>query len=84
MPSDNNHPDDGKLISPEKQTAGLSRSYALAMELPFILVAAVAVGGLAGHFLDIWLHSKPYLMLVLGALGFIGGMREMLRRLSKL
>ena len=53
------------------------------MELPFILVSAVFVGGVAGYFLDRWLGSRPYLMLGLGALGFFAGVRELLRRLPK-
>jgi len=48
-----------------------------------VLVAAVAVGGLIGYFLDRWLHTKPVLMLVLGFLGFFGGLRDVLRRLPQ-
>ena len=55
----------------------------MAMELPFILVAAIVLGGLVGYFLDHWLHTKPYLMLVFGFLGFFGGLRDLLRRVSK-
>ncbi|MBZ5701138.1 MAG: AtpZ/AtpI family protein [Acidobacteriia bacterium] len=53
----------------------------MAMELPFVLVSAIVVGGLMGYFLDRWLHTKPVLMLVFGALGFIAGVRDVLRRL---
>jgi len=53
------------------------------MDLPFVLVGAVLVGGILGYFLDRWLHTKPYLMLVLGAVGFSVGVRDVLRRLSK-
>jgi len=52
------------------------------MELPFVLVSAVVVGGLFGYFLDRWLHTKPVFLLILGGLGFIAGLRDMLRRLS--
>jgi ATP synthase protein I len=55
----------------------------MALELPFVLVAAIIVGGLLGFFLDQWLHTKPYLMLILGFLGFFGGLRDVLRRVSK-
>jgi F0F1-type ATP synthase assembly protein I len=34
-----------------------------------------------GYFLDRWLHTKPWLMLVFGGLGFFGGVRDILRRL---
>jgi ATP synthase protein I len=53
------------------------------LELPFILVGSIAVGGCLGYFLDRWLHTKPYLMLVFGILGFCGGLRDLLRRVSK-
>jgi len=55
----------------------------MAMEVPFVIVSAIAVGGLIGFFLDRWLHTKPYLTLALGFLGFFGGLREVLRRLDK-
>ncbi|HEV2196415.1 MAG TPA: AtpZ/AtpI family protein [Candidatus Acidoferrum sp.] len=51
-----------------------------AMELPFTFVAAVAVGGLIGYFLDQWLHTGPWLMVVFGGLGFAGGILEIARR----
>jgi len=51
------------------------------MELPFTLVGAVLLAGAIGFFLDKWLHTKPWLMLALGILGFIGGVREVIRRL---
>lgn len=50
------------------------------MELPFTFVAAVAVGGLIGYFLDQWLHTGPWLMVVFGGLGFAGGILEIMRR----
>jgi len=53
----------------------------MAMELPFVLVGAVLLGGLIGFFLDRWFHTKPFLMLVFGALGFFGGVRDVIRRL---
>jgi ATP synthase protein I len=83
MPSDNNDNKDDKLTPTEQRAAGFSRQFATAMELPFILVAAIVVGGLIGYFLDAWLHTKPYLMLVFGFLGFFAGLRDMLRRASK-
>ena len=57
-----------------------STQLANAMELPFTFVAAVAVGGLIGYFLDRWLHTSPWLMVVFGAFGFAGGILEILRR----
>ncbi|HTB94220.1 MAG TPA: AtpZ/AtpI family protein [Candidatus Sulfotelmatobacter sp.] len=55
----------------------------MAMELPFIFVGCIVVGGAIGYFLDAWLHTKPALMIVFGALGFVAGLRDILRRLAK-
>jgi F0F1-type ATP synthase assembly protein I len=56
---------------------------ALAMELPFVMVAWVVALGGGGYLLDRWLHTSPALMLVGGVLGFAGGMRDLLKRLSR-
>jgi F0F1-type ATP synthase assembly protein I len=82
MPSDNNDNKDDRLTPAQANAAGFSRQFAMALELPFILVAAIVLGGLVGYFLDGWLHTKPYLMLVFGFLGFFGGLRDLLRRVS--
>jgi F0F1-type ATP synthase assembly protein I len=60
-----------------------SSQTALAMELPFTIVGAVLLGGLLGYFLDHWLHTKMIFTLVLGSLGFAGGLKEVLRRLAQ-
>jgi F0F1-type ATP synthase assembly protein I len=60
-----------------------SSQAALAMELPFTIVGAVLLGGVLGYFLDHWLHTKLIFTLVLGALGFAGGLKEVLRRLAQ-
>ena len=54
---------------------------AIAMELPFTFAGAILLAGGAGYLLDRSLHTKPIFMLILGALGFIAGIREVLRRL---
>jgi ATP synthase protein I len=56
---------------------------ALAMELPFLLAGGALVGGLFGFLLDRWLHTKPWLMILMGAVGFAVGLRDMLKRLDK-
>ena len=67
-----------------KSKAGaIARQFALASELPFIVVAGVVGGGGIGWMFDRWLHTKPWLMLVLGAVGFFAAVRDMLRRLDK-
>jgi F0F1-type ATP synthase assembly protein I len=55
---------------------------ALALELPFTIVGAVVVGALLGYFLDHRLHTKVTFTLILGILGFVAGLREVLRRLG--
>jgi ATP synthase protein I len=83
MPSDNKLDKEDRLTPAQQNAAGFSRQFAMAIELPFVLVAAIVVGGLVGYFLDNWLHTKPYLMLVFGFLGFFGGLRDLLRRVAK-
>jgi ATP synthase protein I len=81
--SDNKEKNASGSTPSEEKAAGFSRQFAMAMELPFVIVASVVVGGLLGFFLDRWLHTKPYLMLVLGFLGFFGGLRDVLRRVGR-
>jgi F0F1-type ATP synthase assembly protein I len=77
-------PDSSGQRSPEVTKAKkYSSQTALAMELPFTIVGAVLLGGLLGYFLDHWLHTKIIFTLVLGALGFAGGLKEVLRRLAQ-
>jgi ATP synthase protein I len=66
---------------PNKNALSLGAQTALAMELPFTLVGTVVVGGLIGYLLDKWLHTSPWLLLLFGAIGFFGGVREVLRRM---
>ncbi len=81
MPSDNK-PENSDSPSPGvEKVKDVSNQAAIAMELPFVLVSAVVVGGLLGYFLDHWIHTKPWLMLVFGGIGFYAGIREVLRRL---
>ena len=82
MPSDPNANRNDDLTPAEKQAKGFSQQFAAAMELPFVMVGTLVVGGLIGFYLDRWLHTKPFLMLIFGALGFFGGVRDVLRRLA--
>jgi F0F1-type ATP synthase assembly protein I len=58
------------------------RQLANVMDLPFVLVGSVVIGAAAGYFLDRRFGSSPVLTLVLGALGFGGGIFEVIRRLT--
>ncbi len=68
---------------PAKNPPGFLNQLALAMELPFVLVGGVVMGGAIGYFLDQKLHTGPWLLLAFGLLGFAGGLRELLRRLNQ-
>ena len=79
MPSDDK-PDNESVPPPLRKAQNTSTQLANAMELPFTFVAAVAVGGLIGYFLDRWLHTAPWLMIIFGCFGFAGGILEIIRR----
>ncbi len=82
MPSDNKPENPGSPSPAEEKAKDVSNQAAIAMELPFVLVSAVVVGGLLGYFLDRWLHTKPIFLLVFGGIGFVAGVRDVLRRLG--
>jgi Uncharacterized protein conserved in bacteria len=73
--------DDANLSPTLKKTKEVTGDSAMAMELPFTLVGAILLAGGAGYLLDRWLNTKPIFMIILGALGFIAGVREVIRRL---
>jgi len=69
-------------MSPEQRRAKkYSTNTALALELPFTIVGAALVGGALGYFVDRWFHTHWVFTLILGGLGFAGGVREVIRRL---
>ena len=80
-PSDSQTP--AKVPGPPGRGASLARQFAMAVELPFIFVATVLIGGLMGAGVDHWLHTRPFGMLIGGAFGFAAGVRDLLRRISK-
>jgi F0F1-type ATP synthase assembly protein I len=73
-----NNDETSPIVSKTKQVANDS---AIAMELPFTFAGAILLAGGVGFLLDRWLHTKPIFTLVLGAIGFIAGVREVIRRL---
>jgi ATP synthase protein I len=73
--------DSKKLTAAQKEARDMTVKAGLAMELPFTLAGAVVVGGLVGYFLDKWLHTAPWMLIVFGGLGFAGGVSEVVRRL---
>lgn len=51
--------------------------------LGFILPAGAVAGYMLGWLLDIWLHTKPVLAILMGFLGAAGGIVEVLRILTR-
>lgn len=68
---------------PKSKAGGMARQFAMATELPFLVAAGALGGGGIGWLLDRWLHTKPWLMLVVGCVGFFAAVRDMLRRLDR-
>jgi F0F1-type ATP synthase assembly protein I len=69
--------------APGRRNASFARQLAMAMELPFLMVGGILLGGGVGYLLDRWLHIAPALTLAGGAFGFGVAMRDILRRLSR-
>ena len=61
------HPDETHPLAPQ---SGLGTALRLAAEM----ISALLVGGGIGWFLDRWLDTKPWLLLVFLLLGAIAGM----------
>jgi ATP synthase protein I len=76
-------PDSSPSPAPRKRPDNSASQSASALELPIVMVSAIVVGGVFGYFLDRWLHTKPWLMLLLGGVGFYAGVRDVLRRVSR-
>jgi F0F1-type ATP synthase assembly protein I len=68
---------------PRKRPTGFVNQLALAMELPFIMIGSTLIGGGIGWLLDRQFHTSPGLTLLFGALGFAGGIWDILKRLSR-
>jgi ATP synthase protein I len=66
-----------------KKDPSARRQIAIALELPFLLVGPAVVGGAIGFFLDRWLHTKPWIMLLLGLCGAALGLRDTLKAASR-
>ena len=69
---------------PRRSAGSFAHQTAIAMELPFTLVGPILVGGAFGYFLDRWLSTTPWLILILTGVGFYAGVREVYRRYQKM
>jgi F0F1-type ATP synthase assembly protein I len=78
---DNNR--DSKIPpAPPRDPQGFARQLGNVMDLPFVLVGSVVIGAGLGYLLDKRFGTSPILAMILGLLGFAGGMYEVIRRLS--
>lgn len=68
-----------KDLNNPKSPGDYARQLAMAMELPFLLVAPAIVCGAIGFLLDIWLHTKPVFLLILGLAGVVIGIVDVLK-----
>ena len=69
--------------TPGKEAGSVARQFSMAMELPFVMVGGILVGGGLGYLMDRWLHTAPAFVLLGGAVGFGIAIRDILRRLSR-
>jgi F0F1-type ATP synthase assembly protein I len=69
--------------APRKNPSRSMNQLAMALELPFIMIACIVIAGGAGYLIDRWLHTSPAFTLILGFLGFGGGIWDIIRRLSR-
>jgi ATP synthase protein I len=47
-----------------------------------MLSSMVVAGFLLGYVLDVWLDTKPILMVILGVMGFVGGILKVCKLLN--
>ena len=71
------------MVGSSKKSGNLWSQIGLYTSLGFILPAAALVGSAAGWLLDRWLHTSPWLTVVLGFLGAGAGLTEVLRILGR-
>jgi ATP synthase protein I len=75
-------PDSPSPRPPNDGSGGLVRQLANVLDLPFVLVGAVVIGAIVGYFVDRRFGTSPTFTLILGGLGFVAGIMEVLRRLT--
>ena len=78
--TDNPQNKQAPVTQAQKDARYITRMSSVAFDVPFTFFGAVVVGGFIGYFLDKWLHTGPWLMIVFGCLGFAGGIIEIIRR----
>ena len=65
------------LVSKKQKGPGL-----LLISVGTMLSSMVVAGFLLGYVLDVWLDTKPILMVILGVMGFVGGILKVCKLLN--
>ena len=73
-------PGDAEFASAQRDMSQLSRGLRLGSEF----VAAVLVGAGLGYLLDLWLHTSPWLFLVMVLAGFAAGVLNVVRAAAQM
>jgi len=71
------------MASSPKKPANIWAQVGLYTSLGFVLPAGAFAGSAIGWLLDRWLHSSPWLTVILGFLGSAAGLTEVLRILGR-
>jgi ATP synthase protein I len=71
---------DAQFASATRDMSQLSRGLRLGSEF----VAAVIVGAGLGYLLDMWLHTSPWLFLVMVMVGFAAGVLNVVRAAAQM
>jgi ATP synthase protein I len=66
-----------ELVSKNSKGPGL-----LLISVGTMLTSMVIAGFLLGYGLDVWFDTKPILMLILGVMGFVGGILKVYKLLN--
>jgi len=80
------HPEKGSLMAtPRGEDKGkILRQIASYSTLGLEMGLSVAVGAIIGYYLDKWLHTDPWLLIVFLIFGVIAGFRSLYRALKRL
>jgi ATP synthase protein I len=68
----------GRPDEPQSENAN-PKAFALGMRVALEMIAAFIGGGVIGWFLDQWLGTSPWMLILWVALGFAAGIRSALR-----
>jgi len=56
----------------------------IATSIPFVMAAGPIVGYFLGNWLDGWLETGPYLMIIFSVLGLVSSIRETIKLIQRL